>query len=226
MAKTIFVAGTDTGVGKSVVAASVLAAATARGLSTAACKPVAAGCEETPEGLRNEDALLLMQHQSLSLPYEAVNPFALAPAIAPHIAAQQAGITLSAPSLVTACGPVLARSADLTVIEGAGGWLVPLNTQETLADFAVALASPVLLVVGMRLGCLNHALLTAAAIRQVGLPLLGWVANQIDPNMPCFEENLATLDARLGTPRLGLLRWMPRLNIADTAQCLDISPVI
>lgn len=198
-----FIAGTDTDVGKTVIAAGLLAAANSRGLSTVAIKPVAAGCEQTSEGLRNEDALLLQQTMSLKLPYEQVNPVALQPAIAPHIAAVQAGRRLLAAQLVGYCQGVLMQRADVAIIEGAGGWRVPLNRAETLANVAKELQAPVILVVGMKLGCINHALLTVEAIVRDGVPLAGWVANQLDDGMPCYAENLQSLKSLIAAPCLG-----------------------
>ena len=172
MAKAYFIAGTDTGVGKTAVAKGLLAAANRRGLSTAAIKPVASGCERTAEGLRNDDALGLQEVMSLPLPYQQVNPVAFEPAIAPHIAAARAHKILNAAQLAGFCRGVLSQRADFTVVEGAGGWLVPLNPVETLADLAAQLKLPVILVVAVRLGGLNHALLPAAAVAR---PLLGAV---------------------------------------------------
>ena len=203
MGHTFFIAGTDTDVGKTLVATGILAAANEQGLSTVAIKPIAAGCEETPEGLRNEDALLLQQAMSLELCYEQVNPVALKPAIAPHIAARQIGKRLMVSQLAGYCRGVLMQRSDLAVIEGAGGWRVPLNPVETLAGLAKELNLPVILVVGVRLGCINHALLTAEAIANDGLPLAGWVANRLEDDMPCYEENILTLKSLIRAPCLG-----------------------
>src|SRR5690606_27505056 len=190
--KAFFITGTDTGVGKTLITAGLLLAAKSRGLSTAALKPVAAGCEVTEAGLRNEDALLLQSVITQDLAYEQINPIALQPAIAPHIAAQQAKRILSVDRLSGFCRGVL-NSADVTLVEGAGGWRVPLNPAETLADLARVLQLPVILVVGIRLGCINHALLTVEAIARDGLQLVGWVANLIDPEMSNQQENIARL---------------------------------
>lgn len=202
-----FVTGTDTGVGKTFVTAALLRAARDRGLETAALKPVAAGATVVKGQNCNEDALILQQACSLALPLAELNPVCLAAAIAPHIAARQARRELSVSTLLPACRQVLDRQAVLTLVEGAGGWLVPLNERETLADLVVALQLPVILVVGMRLGCLNHALLTAAAIRASGLVLGGWVANHIDPDMPVARENVSTLENMLDSPLLGVFPY-------------------
>lgn len=205
MARTFFIAGTDTDVGKTLIATGLLAAANQQGLSTVAIKPIAAGCSEMPEGLRNEDALLLQQAMSLDLDYEQVNPVALKPAVAPHIAAQQAGKRLMVSQLVGYCRGVLMQRADLALIEGAGGWRVPLNSVETMAGLAKELNLPVILVVRVKLGCINHALLTAEAIANDGLPLAGWVANCLEADMPCYEENIATLKSLIRAPCLGVV---------------------
>lgn len=208
MKRAYFITGTDTGVGKTCVSAAWLLAANRQGLATQAIKPVAAGCERTAEGLRNDDALQLMQAMSEPLAYGEVNPVALEAAIAPHIAAARAGIGLRVDTLAAHCRAILDRPADLTLVEGAGGWRVPLNEHETLADLAKALGLPVILVVGLRLGCINHALLAAEAIRHDGLSLAGWVANTLQDGMPEREANIAALQDRLGAPCLGVVPWL------------------
>jgi dethiobiotin synthetase len=226
MANAYFVTGTDTDVGKTVIAAGLLAAANAKGFSTAAIKPVAAGCERTPEGLRNADALLLQRTMSLQLPYEQINPIAFEPAIAPHIAAQQAGIKLSASRLAGICRGVLLQRADLTLIEGAGGWRVPLSERELLSRLPAELGVPVIMVVGMRLGCINHALLTAEAIVRDGRHLAGWVANQCGPTMSCYDENVATLKQFLRAPCLGEVPYLDAATPENAAVYLNCMPLI
>lgn len=221
-----FIAGTDTDVGKTVIAAGLLAAANARGLTTAAIKPVAAGCEQTAEGLRNSDALLLQRTASIELDYDEVNPVALAPAIAPHIAARQSGRRLSASLLAGLCRGVLTRRADLTLIEGAGGWRVPLNERELLSQLPRELNLPVVMVVGMRLGCISHALLTAEAIARDGLRLAGWVANSCMAGMSCYAENLATLRDLLAAPLLGEVPHLLAPEPEEVARHLDIEPLL
>lgn len=205
--KVFFVTGTDTNVGKTFVAASLLLAAKTRGLSTAALKPVAAGCEKTPEGLRNADAVLLQSVITQKLYYEQINPIALKAAIAPHIAAQQEKRNITADRLAGFCRGVL-NSADFTLVEGAGGWRVPLNPTETLADLVKALHLPIILVVGVRLGCINHALLTVEAICNDGLSLAGWIANCVDADMPALQENIDSLAARIPAPCLTVMPWI------------------
>lgn len=202
MKKGFFITGTDTGVGKTFVARQILQQFNSQGLRTAAIKPVASGCEETTDGLRNEDALLLQQSMSMQFTYKQINPFAFKPPIAPHIAAQQVGVTLNVEKLLDACQPILTSDADVVIVEGAGGWLVPLNDHETLADFAIALGFPIILVVGMKLGCLNHAFLTATNIQQRKVKFSGWIANSIVPNMLQKNENLNTLKNKINAPLL------------------------
>lgn len=225
--KAYFVTGTDTDVGKTLVSAGLLLALRQHGLTTLAIKPVAAGCDETAEGLRNEDALQLMAQMSEPLTYQQVNPVALAPAIAPHIAAQQGGEKLSLQPLVAHCQQLLERPVDVALIEGAGGWRLPLNEKEYLSGLPQALKIPVILVVGMKLGCLNHALLTAEAIARDGLQLAGWVANCIDENMSCFEENLQTLKDYFDAPLLGVVPNLQGVFIAPqaVAEYLQVGPI-
>ncbi|MGK0500161.1 MAG: dethiobiotin synthetase [Oceanicoccus sp.] len=226
VAHRFFITGTDTDVGKTLVATALVVAANKRGLSTLAVKPVAAGCEQTEDGLRNEDALLLQQTMSLPLSYEQVNPVALAPAIAPHIAAEQMGKRLRVSQLAGYCRGTLMQRADFAVVEGAGGWRVPLNHRETLADLAQELQLPVILVVGVKLGCINHALLTAEAIAADGLTLVGWVANQLDEAMPCYEENLLTLNSLIRAPCLGVIPRLLAPNAINAAGYLNLDLVI
>jgi len=220
-----FVTGTDTEVGKTTIAAGLLHAARRAGLSTAAAKPVASGCVATAEGLRNDDALALLEQCSLALAYDEVNPFAFAPAIAPHLAAREAGVELSVARLLPAVQKVLRRGADFSLVEGAGGWRVPLAGRENLADLAVALQLPVILVVGVRLGCINHAVLSAEAIERDGLHLAGWVANIVDPQTSRLEQNLATLAERLAAPCLGRVPHLREASAAAVAAHLDLRPL-
>lgn len=212
---TFFVTGTDTGVGKTLVTAALLQAARARGLSTLGMKPLATGCDETPQGLCSEDALLLRQHSTIEVPYAMSNPVSLRLPVAPHIAAQQEERRLDAGRLEGYCRAVLMQRAGLTLIEGAGGWQVPLNNRQTLADLAKLLRHPVILVVGLRLGCINHALLTARAILADGLPLVGWVANQIDPDMAFVQDNIDAIAQRLPAPCLGHVPPLHAMGIPE-----------
>lgn len=222
MSQAYFIAGTDTDVGKTTIAAGLLHAALQLGLSTLAAKPVASGCVVTAKGLRNSDALALIDESSVKLPYEAVNPFAFEPAIAPHVAAREAGVALSVPALRDAMQQVLAQHADFTLIEGAGGWRVPLSDHANLSDLAIALKLPVILVVGVRLGCINHALLSAEAIARDGLQLAGWVANIVDPRTSRLEENLSSLAERLPAPCLGRVPWLKQAGADAVAAHLQL----
>jgi len=203
-----FVTGTDTGVGKTRVAAGMLRALARQGRQAVGMKPVASGAAATPEGLRNDDALLLQASASVSRDYALVNPYCFAPAIAPHLAAAEAGVEIRLEPILDAYRK-LSRGAEFAVVEGVGGWQVPLSGSLALPDLVRALELPVLLVVGLRLGCLNHALLTVRAIEADGLALAGWVANEIDPGFEHREANLATLEKALPAPLLARLSHAP-----------------
>lgn len=212
MARGYFVTGTDTGVGKTRFAVALIHALQQRGLKVAAMKPVAAGGEAIDGRCMNEDVLALGQAADVKADLDFINPYAFMPPIAPHIAAAQAGITVALHKIVAAYA-ALAAQANAVVVEGAGGLCVPLNAQFDIADLAAALDLPIILVVGMRLGCLNHALLTAEVIAHRGLKWAGWVANILDPEMPALEENIATLESRLPSPSLG--RFIRSKNDGD-----------
>ncbi len=213
--KKLFITGTDTGVGKTLVAAGLLHALAQQGKRVLGVKPLASGAEMTPQGARNDDALLLQSAMNVEVPYETVNPLLYEQPMAPHLAAQSLGQTLSVEALMASMQPALAIETDYTVVEGVGGWLVPLNPRETVADFAKTLGFDVILVVGMRLGCLNHALLTHQAMVAAGLHCAGWVANIIDNNMLALEENLADLQGLLPVP---LLARVPFLEVPTPEQ--------
>ena len=226
MPSAYFVTGTGTGVGKTLVTAGLLAAARQRGMSTAGLKPVAAGCELTDEGLRNEDALALQAQTTLPISYEQINPVALEPAIAPHIAAAEAGRRLSADRLAGVCRGVMMQRPDLTLIEGAGGWRVPLNDRETIAELAKIMQLPVILVVGMDLGCINSALLTVEAIQRDGLVLAGWVANQAVPTMDRCQENLDTLQRWVPCPMIGNVPYRPWIEAEEVVEHLRLDALL
>lgn len=202
----LFVTGTDTDCGKTEVALGLMAAWQGQGLRTLGMKPVATGCTRGRDGLQNADALRLQAQGSSQAPYGLVNPYAFEPPIAPHIAAGQAGVEIALGPIAGAYG-TLAAESDRVVVEGVGGWRVPLSATLSVSDLPRALHLPVLLVVGLRLGCLNHALLTAESIRAQGAHLGGWVANGIDPSMLESDANLATLAALLGSPCIGVVPW-------------------
>jgi dethiobiotin synthetase len=207
----VFITGTDTEVGKTVVSTALARALVHHaGLRVAVMKPIAAGADATPEGLRNEDAVRLMAAANVQAPYETVNPFCLALPASPHIAAEQAGIRIEAGPIVRAFDQLAARS-DLVLVEGAGGWHAPINDAETMADVAAALDIPVVLVVGLRLGCLNHALLTASAIESRGLWFAGWIGNYVQPRFDHAAENIAALELRLAAPLLAVVPFQAHL---------------
>lgn len=215
----LFVTGTDTGVGKTRIATALCTAFVAAGRRVAAMKPVASGCEETPQGLRNEDAVALHGAMNVRASYADVNPYAFAPAVAPHIAATEAGRMIDF-ELLDRCYERLALQSDVTIVEGAGGWLVPLDAGRTFADLAVRWQLDVILVVGMRLGCLNHALLTVESVQRRGLRLAGWIANGIDPAYERHEQNHETLCAAIAAPCLGALPYEPHAKMDAIANKL------
>jgi dethiobiotin synthetase len=221
-ARGVFIAGTDTGVGKTLVACAVLRGLSAIGLRVSGMKPVAAGARRIRGAWYNEDVAQLRAAGNVDSPPQWVNPYCFTPAIAPHIAAKEAGQVISIARIAGkyAC---LARSADVVVVEGAGGLLVPLGSRHVVADIPLRLGLPVVLVVGMRLGCLNHALLSAEALRSRGLVFAGWVANEIDPGMSRREQNLDALRKRLGAPLLGRIRHARKPHPESAARALDIN---
>ena len=223
MRQKFFIAGTDTDAGKTLIASGFLNKAKQAGKKTVGLKPIAAGCEETPEGLRNDDALKLIAQSTEELPYEQVNPITLLEPIAPHIAAQRLRKPLSAERIVGLLrGVLMINRADFTLVEGAGGYRVPLNPRETMADVVTELKAPVILVVGMKLGCLNHALLTVEAIQRDGIPLAGWVANRVDADMEAFEENIQTLHAMIQAPCLGEVPFLENASAEAVAEHLTL----
>jgi dethiobiotin synthetase len=211
-ARGVFVTGTDTGAGKTVVACALVRGLVAGGARVAVMKPIASGSTRTAQGLRNEDALALQAAANIALPYESINPYCFEPPVSPHIAADDAGIGIDIGTIVQKYR-LTAALADWVVVEGAGGWLAPVNRTQGMADLCAALGVPALMVVGVRLGCLNHACLTREAILARGVPLAGWVASIVDGSMLRLAENLATLEQLLEEPALAVL---PHLG-ADSA---------
>lgn len=203
-ARAVFIAGTDTGIGKTHAACTLLHALRTAGFRAGGMKPVASGCVATAEGLRNDDALALQAASSGASPYAMVNPLALTEPLSPHLAAAHAGVTISLAPLRTAFES-LGEEYQRLVVEGVGGWMVPLAPGVLASDIARQWQLPVILVVGLRLGCINHALLSARAIIADGCLLLGWIGNHIDPAMLAVDENVATLRELLPAPCLGLL---------------------
>jgi dethiobiotin synthetase len=215
----LFVTGTDTGVGKTRTAAALCRAFALHGQRVAAMKPVASGCSRTPAGLRNDDALALCSAMNVRADYAEVNPYAFEPAIAPHIAAAEAGDTIDFDVLDRAYDRLTMRS-DIVIVEGAGGWLAPLDARRAFADLAAHWQLEVILVVGLRLGCLNHALLTQESIERRGLRLRGWVANAIDPQFERLEENVFSLKSRLAAPCLSYWPFAPQADLPAEARSL------
>lgn len=209
-----FVTGTDTGVGKTMISSLLVRQFAQRGLRSVGMKPVASGCEKRDGQLISEDVTQLLAASNVDLPLVDINPYAFEPAIAPHIAAKQVGVQIDLDHIQSAFQRLQAY-AEAVIVEGAGGFYVPLDDEHDIADLALKLDLPVILVVGMRLGCINHALLTAAAIQQRGLTLAGWVANQVDPDMAMLEENLQTLRQRMPAAYLGFVAWIGPSHTTD-----------
>ncbi len=199
MPKHFFIAGTDTGIGKTYATCELLKQFQSKNKTAIGIKPVQCG------DLENSDTALLMKHNSVSLSKEIVNPYVLKLPTSPHIAAAYENVSLTAEGIVNACQPALAQDVDVVLIEGAGGWIVPINDYETMADVAKKFDCPVILVVGLRLGCLNHALLTVEAIKAKGIPLHGWIANQIDPKFSFEPEYLNTLKSAIPSQYLAYI---------------------
>lgn len=218
-----FVTGTDTGVGKTLVSCALLTACAERGMKAVGMKPIAAGAEQSGGHWRNDDVIALCAAGNVDAPAEEINPYCFAPAIAPHLAAAEAGVVIDH-AVVARSYAALTVRADVVVVEGAGGLLVPLAPRYDMAGLGKRLDLPVILVVGMRLGCLNHALLSAAAIHARGLRFAGWVANHVDPDMPRAEENARTLEAALPAPLLG--RVPHGASIAAAASFLHIGTLL
>lgn len=224
IARGVFVTGTDTGVGKTVASAALIHALRARGVAVAPMKPVAAGAVRRGSAATSEDTEILRAAAGGAFDRSLVTPVLLEEAIAPHIAAAREGRTIELAAIIDAFESLAAR--HFVVVEGVGGFCVPLGEGLDTVQLAQRLALPVVLVVGLRLGCLNHALLTAQAIDRAGLPLAGWIASCIDPAMPVREENIATLCARLSTPLLGVVPFAAAPDPAILASCLDPTPLL
>ena len=207
MSKSYFVIGTDTNVGKTYIASGLVQHFVQAGYTTSGMKPIASGCEANQQGeLLNEDVNNLRNASNVQAPLDLINPYRFLPPIAPHLAAEQIGVKMQL-DIIKKAYVKLTAIAEVVIVEGAGGFFVPINATETLADLASTLNIPIILVVGMRLGCINHTLLTVEAIHARGLTLAGWVANQIDENMSMFDENLMSLKQRILAPCLSVVRW-------------------
>jgi dethiobiotin synthetase len=221
----LFITGTDTGVGKTLVSATIIHKLVSKGLKVAAMKPVATGCAWRAGALHSEDMDILAGESNVRAPFDWTMPYAFEPAVAPHIAARQQKTYISI-SHILDCYSRLSDMADIVVVEGVGGFRVPLNELQDTADLAVLLGLPMVLVVGLRLGCLNHALLTAEVMKQRGLKLAGWVANRIDPSMAQMESNIKALDEWLRAPKLGVLPLMVPPEAVQASPFLEVNSVI
>ncbi|UIP29076.1 dethiobiotin synthase [Photobacterium sp. TLY01] len=221
MSNTFFVTGTDTDAGKTVVTRTLIESSVRAGQRTAGFKPIASGSTLTAYGMRNADALFLQAASQPELQYEEVNPYTFEPPIAPHIAAKQAGISIDPVRLSEGLSKLKSKN-DVVFVEGAGGWRVPLSDTMKLSDWVKQEEMAVILVVGVKLGCLNHAMLTAEAIQNDGLRLVGWVANLVDPNTHCYEDNLKYLETYLPAPKLGEIPYLPGIAKRDLTAYLNI----
>lgn len=219
-----FVTGTDTGVGKTLITAALLHALAKTGLRVTGMKPIAAGAELIDGELWNEDVAMLAAASNTNLPRELTTPYLLREPAAPHIAAQLEHVSLDMQHLLD-CYQQIAQQSDCVIVEGVGGFCVPINDDVDTADLAVQLGLDVVMVVGLRLGCINHALLTAEAIKARGLNLVGWVANQIDVNMSHQQANLQALEQRLSAPLIGVVPWMAAVSAQVAADKIDISRI-
>lgn len=224
LAHSCFITGTDTGVGKTLVAAALVRAMAATGARVSGMKPVAAGAQWQDGAWRNEDVDALFAAGNAGTTREEICPCLLPDAMAPHIAAERAGVRIRIADLASAYHR-LAAQIDAVVVEGVGGFCVPLGDDGGTADLARTLALPVVLVVGIRLGCLNHAALTAEAVAARGLRLVAWVANIIDPQMAEIDRNLEALDRLIPAPRMGRIPWLPAADAGAAVACLDL-PVL
>lgn len=226
MTRGFFVTGTDTGVGKTTLSLGLMRAFQARGELVTAMKPVASGCQRSVSGLISEDARRLLENSSIMVSYEKVNPYAFEQPIAPHIAADTDGICIRG-EVIERAFQAVAADADRVIVEGVGGWLVPIGERHTMADIAVALGLPVIMVVGIRLGCLNHALLTAGAVKSSGLRLAGWIANRVDPHCLAVDGIIATLRGWLEAPMLADVGFeSDAVSLQSHAQQIDIGPLL
>lgn len=213
-----FITGTDTNVGKTLISCALLHGFAAQGKRVVGMKPVAAGCNDDGQ---NDDVLRLRAASNVSASNKQINPYCFAPAVAPHLAAQLAGISINFARISEAFSELVAQT-DVVIVEGVGGLLVPLGAGQDSSDLMRELGLPVILVVGMRLGCLNHALLTAEAITARGLVLAGWVANVLDADMAMLDENIAALRERIDAPLLGVVPFQPQPDARMAAGCLQL----
>ncbi|WP_165311717.1 dethiobiotin synthase [Vibrio ziniensis] len=225
MINALFIAGTDTDVGKTVASKAILQAIASKGFTTIGYKPVAAGCERTEQGLRNSDALHLMKVATQEMPYEDVNPYALELAASPHIAAKHENLTIDYKVLSDKLD-YLKTKADTVLVEGAGGWRVPVSDTDCLSSWVKQEKLPVVLVVGVKLGCLSHAILTAESIEADGLNIVGWVANRINPGTEHYAEIIEILESRIKAPKLGEIPYVPSAKRSELGKYINLEPLM
>ncbi|MCO7022586.1 dethiobiotin synthase [Vibrio paracholerae] len=225
MRNAIFIAGTDTDVGKTVASKAILQALATHNIATIGYKPVAAGSDKTEFGYRNSDALHLMKAATVDMPYEDVNPYALVLPTSPHIAAKNENVTIDYALLSNKLSKHK-QNAELVVVEGAGGWRVPTSDSDCLSTWVKQERLPVILVVGIKLGCLSHAILTAEAIRADGLELVGWIANRINPGTEHYAEIIEHLEGRLGAPKLGEIPYMPKAKRQELGKFIQLDHLL
>ncbi|OCH23784.1 dethiobiotin synthase [Aliivibrio sp. 1S128] len=221
MIDAFFVAGTDTDVGKTVSSKAILDALNMKGLNTAAYKPVAAGSEDKGEGVQNSDAIHLRSVANVELSYEEVNPYALLLPSSPHIAAEAEGVVIDYSVLSQGLAALKAKS-DVVLVEGAGGWRVPVSKDDCLSTWVKQEKLPVVLVVGIKLGCLSHAMLTAEAIQHDGLEIIGWVANRVNPGTEHYAEIIAMLEDKMPAPKLGEIPYMPSVKRKNMGKYINL----
>lgn len=217
-----FITGTDTDVGKTVVTRALLESVNKQGLSSLAYKPISAGCEQTNSGLRNSDALILQNSSSIKVDYQFVNPIAFLPPIAPHIAAAQEAIEINIDTVSHGFNRLKEKQADVLFVEGAGGWHLPVNNSLLLSDWVIEQGLDVIVVVGLKLGCLNHALLTVQSIQQSGLKVAGWIANHISPDMPYAQENISSLKELINAPLLAEIPFIEQVETTNLSQYIQV----
>lgn len=225
MINALFIAGTDTDVGKTVASKAILQAIASKGFTTIGYKPVAAGCERTEQGLRNSDALHLMKVATQEMPYDDVNPYALELPASPHIAAKHENLTIDYKVLSDKLA-YLKTKADTVLVEGAGGWRVPVSDTDCLSSWVKQEKLPVVLVVGVKLGCLSHALLTAESIEADGLTIVGWVANRINPGTEHYAEIIEVLESRIRAPKLGEIPYVPSAKRTELGKYINLEPLM
>ena len=219
-----FITGTDTGCGKTEITLGLMQLLQNREKIVLGMKPIASGAANTAEGLRNEDAIRILAQGSIPVPYAQLNPYVYQPPIAPHLAAAQAGEEIDL-SIISSHYMSLLAQADCVIVEGAGGWRVPVNGGQSVADLVQLLNLPVILVVGLRLGCINHALLSAESILASGARLAGWIANVVEPDMLSRDENIATLQTAIRAPCLGVVPHIGRPSAKVIAESLSLPPL-